>query len=45
MISLIDVLIMIIFTWAIVKLKLYEKLTIHDLRGGKMRIEDFTVCI
>lgn len=44
-ISLADALIMLIFTWAIIKLKLYEKLTIHDLRGGKMRIEDFSVCI
>lgn len=36
---------MVIFTWAIIRLQFYEKLTIFDHRQGKMKIEDFTVNI
>ena len=38
-----DLLMMVLFTWAVIRLQYYEKLTIDDHRQGKMRIEDFTV--
>ena len=34
---------MFMFTWALIKLRMYERLTIFDIRNGKMKIEDFTV--
>jgi len=40
-----DCLMMVIFSWAVLKLRLFERLTIFDIRNGKMRIEDFSVCV
>ena len=45
MIVVLDVAIFIIFTWAVIRLKWYEKLVILDIRDGKMKIEDFSVLI
>jgi hypothetical protein len=40
-----DCLIMLILTWAVIKLNFYERLAVFDIRNGKMKIEDFSVCI
>jgi len=45
LITVIDCCILFILTWAVIKLKLYERLAIFDIRNGKMKIEDFSVCI
>jgi hypothetical protein len=40
-----DLVISLIFTIAIVRLRYYEKLTINHIREGKSKIEDFTIFI
>lgn len=41
----VDSLIILIFMFAVVRLRWYERLAINDIREGKSKIEDFTVFI
>lgn len=45
MIVVFDLLISLMFTIAVIRLRYYEKLAINDIREGKSKIEDFTVFI
>ena len=38
-----DIVVLLLFVLAIFRLKFYEPLTIHDLRQGSLRIDDFSV--
>lgn len=41
----VDVLIVIIFAFAMIRLRAYEKLASEDIRQGKVKIEDFSLFV